>query len=213
MYERMAKLVEPGPHQAVVMFCDLHESGRLSRELSSSAYFKLVRRLWTGIDEVIADNVGIVGKHAGDGASAFFLVDDLGSPSGAARAALHATRQIHGVSSQVFKDVLGSSCRMKVGVHWGGNLYMGQLIPGGRLDVTALGDEVNEAARIQECARSGGTLASKQLLQQLTPGDAAGLGLDLDRLRFRVLSEMEGASSKAIRDAGGIAVADLEGPT
>jgi hypothetical protein len=51
MYERMAKLIEPGPHQAGILFCDLHESGNIARQLSTSAYFKLVRSLWTGIDD------------------------------------------------------------------------------------------------------------------------------------------------------------------
>ncbi|MDQ3939824.1 MAG: adenylate/guanylate cyclase domain-containing protein, partial [Actinomycetota bacterium] len=171
MYERMARLVKPGPRQAAVLFCDLHRSVRLSRQLPSVTYFKLVRSLWTGIDKAVADETGIVGKHAGDGASAFFLVEDLGSASKAAAAAIRAARRIHEISEHVFRDVLESGCMMKIGLHWGGSLYMGQLVPGGRLDVTALGDEVNEAARLQETAETHGTLVSKQLIEQLTPED------------------------------------------
>ena len=88
---------------------------------------------------------------------------------------------------------------------------MVQLVPGGRLDVTALGDEVNEAARIQETAASGETLASKQLIEQLTEEDAAGLGLDLEKLSYRPLAEIDRAPEKAVRDAGGLAVTSLEG--
>ena len=211
MYERMAKLVDPGSRQAAIVFCDLESSGSLSRRLSSAAYFKIVRRLWTTIDAVVAEHKGIIGKYAGDGATAFFLVDDLGSPSEAAAAGLRATRRIHELSHEVFRDVLESDCLMKVGVHWGGSLYMGQLVPGGRLDVTALGDEVNEAARIQETAAAGETLASKQLIEQLTEGDAAALGLDLEKLSYRPLAEIPGAPAKAVRDAGGLAVTSLEG--
>lgn len=206
MYERMAKLVDPGPRQAAILFCDLHNSGRLSRQLPSAAYFKLVRRLWRGIDAAIADDTGIVGKHAGDGASAFFLVDDLGSPSAAAAAALRAAGRIHEVSHGVFEDALDSSGLMKIGLHWGGSLYMGQLVPGGRLDVTALGDEVNEAARVQETAGAGETLATKQLVEQLTADDAASLGIDVEKLSYRPLSELDGVPEKAVRDAGGLAV-------
>ena len=210
MYERMANLVEPSPHQASILFCDLHASGRLSRELSSPAYFKLIRSLWTGIDEVIARNKGIVGKHAGDGASAFFLTDDLGSPSRAAHAALRAAREIHDISHNVFDSYGEGSCQMKVGVHWGANLFMGQLVPGGRLDVTALGDEVNEAARIQDCSLPHQTLASKQLLEQLSDDDAADLGIDIEKTRFRIVGDMESAPEKAKRDAGTIAVAPFD---
>ncbi len=211
MYERMAKLVDPGPRQAAVLFCDLQSSVRLSRQLPSAAYFKMVRRLWIGIDAAVAQHRGIIGKHAGDGASAFFLVDDLGSPSRAAAACLRAARQIHEVSRGVFREVLESDCLMKVGVHWGGSLYMGQLVPGGRLDVTALGDEVNEAARVQETAGAGETLATKPLVEQLDEDDADALGIDVEKLSYRPLADVEGASEKAARDAGGIAVTNQVG--
>ncbi|HYP24217.1 MAG TPA: adenylate/guanylate cyclase domain-containing protein [Actinomycetota bacterium] len=211
MYERMAKLVDPGPRQAAIMFCDLHGSGTLSRRLPSAAYFKLVRRLWRGIDAAVAEHSGIVGKHAGDGASAFFLVDDLGSPSAAAAAAIRAAARVHEISHGVFEDALESDCLMKVGLHWGGSLYMGQLVPGGRLDVTALGDEVNEAARIQETAGAGETLASKQLVEQLTTDEAAALGVDVEKLSYRPLAEIEGVPEKAARDAGGLAVTNQLG--
>ncbi len=206
MYERMAKLTEPGPRQAAILFCDLHHSGSLSRQLPSAAYFKLVRRLWSEIDAVVADEKGIIGKHAGDGASAFFLVDDLGSDSGAAAGTIRAARRIHDISESIFEEVTGTGCMMKLGLHWGGSLYMGQLVPGGRLDVTALGDEVNETARLEESAGPGETLVSKQLLERLTDADAASVGMDLEKLSYRLLSDLESASEKAVRDAGGLAV-------
>ena len=209
MYERMAKLTEPAPREAAIMFCDLHESGRLSRMLSSATYFKLVRRLWTGLDSVVAEECGVIGKHAGDGASAFFLVDDLGDASKAVRAAIHAARRIHRVGHEVFKEVFESPCQMRIGLHWGGSLYMGQLVPGGRLDVTALGDEVNEAARIQDCAGPHETLVSKQLLEQLTAEDAAALDVMLDRVSYKTIAEIEGVSEAAARDAGAIAVTQV----
>ena len=210
MYQRMAKLVDPQPQQASVLFCDLQGSGRVSRELSSAAYFRMVRRLWTGIDAAIAAECGIVGKHAGDGASAFFLAEDLGSPSRAAAAAIRAARRIHETSAEVFGDTVQSTCLMRIGLHWGGSLYMGQLVPGGRLDVTALGDEVNEAARVEESATPGTTLVTKQLLERLQPAEADSLGLDLEKMRFTVLADLETASEKARRDAGLLGVALID---
>jgi class 3 adenylate cyclase len=165
-----------------------------------------VRQLWTGIDSAVADETGIIGKHAGDGASAYFLVEDLGSPSAAAAAAVRASRKVHEIGEQVFAESLDSECLMKVGIHWGGTLFMGQLVPSGRLDVTALGDEVNEAARVQETAGPGETLVSKQLLEQLTPEDAAALGVDLEKVSYEPLSDKPTASQKAIKDAGTIPV-------
>lgn len=209
MYERMARLVEPTRHQAAVLFCDLHQSMRLSRQLPTAAYFKLVRALWTGIDQVVADETGIVGKHAGDGASAYFLVNDLGSPSQAAAAAVRAARRIHRVGEEVFRSQIGTECMMKVGIHWGSGLYMGQLVPGGRLDVTALGDEVNETARVEECAPPGSTLVTKSLLEQLEERDCAALGIEMASLTYTPLSDLETATAKGATDAGTLPVTRL----
>lgn len=190
MYERMAKLVEPAPREAAVLFCDLEGSTELSRSLPSAQYFQLIRNLWTQIDDLVAANSGIVGKHAGDGASAFFLVDDLSTPTAAATAAIRAARGIHERSEDIFGTVSDASCLMRIGLHWGSSLYIGQLVPGGRLDVTALGDAVNECARIQECAEPDQTLASKDLVERLTRDDAAAVGLDPEKVRYRLLADL-----------------------
>jgi class 3 adenylate cyclase len=99
---------------------------------------------------------------------------------------------------------------MRVGIHWGSSLYLGQLVPGGRLDVTALGDAVNECARIQECADPHETLASKALLERLSSDDAAAAGVDPDKVRYTPLSEVGNSSAKAVRDAGAIPVTPLQ---
>lgn len=152
----MANLQEPTQREGAILFCDLCQSAPLSRQLPTARYFKLVRGLWTGIDRVVADELGIVGKHAGDGASAFFLVENLGSRSRSATAAIRAARRIHEIVEEVAGDVIEGAGAMRVGIHWGAQLYIGQLVPGGRLDVAALGDDVNEGARIQEAAPPGG---------------------------------------------------------
>jgi len=216
MFERMSRLVEPGRKQAAVLFADLQASSALSRRLPSAAYFRLIRELTTAIDEVVGDNGGIVGKHAGDGVTAFFLAEDLGSPSEAARAAVTTAREISGLAKRVageLADEIGiietELCRINVGVHWGGRLYMGQLITGGRLEVTALGDAVNECARIQESAIDGEILASKSLIEHLTDSDAAALELDPDSVLYRTLAELPAASEKARRDASDLPVTPL----
>ncbi|HEX2196556.1 MAG TPA: adenylate/guanylate cyclase domain-containing protein [Actinomycetota bacterium] len=209
MYEGMAKLVEPSSREGAILFCDLQGSTDLARTLPSAQYFRLIRSLWTEIDALVARNHGIVGKHAGDGATAFFLVDDLGSPSDAAAAAIRTARGIHERSGETFGDALDTSCLMRVGLHWGSSLYIGQLVPGGRLDVTALGDPVNECARIQECAEPHQTLVSKELVERLSADDAAALGVDTEKVRYRPLSALANAGDKALATAGAISVTPL----
>lgn len=216
MYERMAKLVDPGRRRAAIMFADLESSGTLSRQMASAAYFRVVRELTTTIDRIVAKNLGVTGKHAGDGVSAYFLVDDLGSASAAAAAAIRAACEIRDRTRDIFEGAVpdpsaleAAEGRMNIGLHWGSALYMGQLVPGGRLDVTALGDEVNKCARIQECARDATILASKSLLEHLSEDDAAAVGVDPEKIVCRPLARWPTASEKGIRDAGGVAVTPL----
>lgn len=216
MFERMARLFEPGPRQAAILFADLQMSGALSRRLPSAAYFKLVRAITTAIDDVVVRHRGIVGKHAGDGVTAFFLADDQSSSSGAARAAIEAARDISVAAHDAAKAIGeetglfdGSDCLVNVGAHWGGHLYMGQLVTGGRLEVTALGDRVNECARIQQSASDGQALASKSLIEHLTDEDAGAIGIDPHGLLYRAVEQLVGADDKAKRDAGHVPVTVL----
>jgi class 3 adenylate cyclase len=100
-------------------------------------------------------------------------------------------------------------CELKVALHWGPSLYIGQVASRGRLEITALGDEMNEAARIEQSASGGMVLASKPLLERLDTDDAAALDLDPTRLAYRAVGDIEGVGEKAIRDAGTLAVADI----
>lgn len=210
MFERMARLQEPSRREAAILFVDLEQSTVLARHLPSATYFQLIRGLTSEIDRIVSAAGGVVGRHAGDGASAFFLADEAGSASLAARAAIEAAGSLSALGPRAAREIEteDASVRLNVGVHWGATLYMGQLT-GGRLEVTALGDEVNECARVQESARNGRVLATKDLLERLDDADAAGLGLDPADLSYTALSEIEGVSEKAMRDAGGLAVTAL----
>jgi class 3 adenylate cyclase len=205
MHERMDAVRTPTRRAASILFADLASSGELSRRLSSRGYFELIRELTDLIDSVVIKQGGIVGKHAGDGASALFLVEQLGrSESEAASAAVRAGRAIRDGGRGLGPDNV--EVRVNVGVHWGGTLMIGQVATGGRLEVTALGDEMNESARIESVATGGVALASKLLLERLEPDDSQDLGLDLDDMTYLTIAELDGSSDKAVRDAGSISV-------
>lgn len=216
-FKRMAALAEPARRSAAVVFVDIDSSATLSRRLPTRAYFELIRAMTTAVDDMVAARCGIVGKHAGDGASAFFLADDLGGDSAAARAALELVMALPRAVADAVSTLAAQGmavdpdrCRINIGAHWGGNLYMGQVVTGGRLEVTALGDEVNETARIEQVATGGEVLASKTLLERLDSSDAAALDLDPDTRPYELVGDRVEPSTKAWRDAGALAVTRLD---
>ena len=215
MFERMAALLEPARRAAAVLFADIEASGQLSRHLPTAAYFELVREIRTAVDAMVIERKGIVGKHAGDGVSAFFIAEQLDSESAAARAAVECGRAICDAAEAAGERVrekglsLEDNVRVNVGMHWGAALYVGQIVTDGRLEVTALGDEVNEAARIEQSAREGAVLASKGLIERLDSGDAQALDIDPATVTYRSIEELPGSDEKAVRDAGAIAVTDV----
>ena len=203
MFARMAELLHPARHETAILFADIQASSSLARHLSSQRWFELIRDFSTEADHAAISRTGIVGRHAGDGLSAFFLAEHAGSRAAACAAALEAGREIvdwrpPGTERRELK--------INAGVHWGGALYLGQVITGGRLEVTALGDEVNECARIQQSARDGALLASKPLVERLDPEHAQSFGLDPLTITYRTVGELPGVTPKAVRDAGGIPV-------
>jgi class 3 adenylate cyclase len=216
MFERMARIAQPGRRRAAILFADMQSSSALSRKLSSSAYFALIRRLFTAMDELVVHQGGIVGKHAGDGVTAFFLVDDFGTPSACAAGAIEAAHEVRISACRVAEEMAArtglfeaADCAINVGLHWGGTLFMGQVVTGGRLEVTALGDEVNEGARIQQTARDGALLASKALVERLSAEDGKRIGVDPEEVVYTTVNELPGADAKAMRDAGTLPVTEL----
>jgi len=166
----------------------------------------------TCIDDEIVERAGLVGKHAGDGATAFFLPEQHGGESAAARACVEAARAIGSRTAEIAdrSGLAVGDVVVRFGLHWGATLYVGRLLTSGRADVTALGDAVNETARIEACASGGRTLASKDLVERPEPADADALGLGAG-IRFTSLTDLPSATDKARRDAPSLAVCDLAG--
>jgi class 3 adenylate cyclase len=209
--ERMQRVANAGRRPAAMLFADLEASSPLARRLSTASYFALGRRLVREADQCVIDAGGLVGRHVGDGVVAFFLAETAGSESAAARACITAARSLRAAIGDVAvrSDLQPEDVVQRFGLHWGSTLYVGNISTGGRSEVTALGDEVNEAARIEACAGGGRALASKDLIERLEPDDAAALDLDPDRVTYTPLTDLDTATEKARRDAPAIAVCDV----
>jgi len=210
-FARMQSVAKAGRRPAAILFADLEASSPLARRLSTASYFTFGRRLARAADQCVIDAGGLVGRHAGDGVVAFFLAMNAGSESAAARACLVAARALRAAVADVAarSNLQPEDIVLRFGLHWGSTIYVGQIATSGRSEVTALGDEVNEAARIEACATGGRALASKALIERLNPDDAAELDIGPDDAIYTPLADLDTATEKARRDAPAIAVCDV----
>ncbi len=67
---------------------------------------------------------------------------------------------------------------------------------------------MNEAARIENAARGGVVLVSKDTIERLDATDAHSLRVGPDTLIYHTVAEIS-TNEKTVRDAGSIAVAEL----
>jgi class 3 adenylate cyclase len=212
LFERMLRLLQPARRSCAMLFADLDSSTLLARRLSTHAYFALVRRLTFRADRTVVDRGGIIGKHVGDGITAFFLAESAESESAAARACIESARALRedaAVAAGRSQIDDSNQVVLRIGLHWGASAYIGRLLTAGRTEVTALGDEINEGARIEACATGGRILASKGLIERLEPEDSSALRLDPLHMDYTPLADLSGAPDKARRDAPALSVAEL----
>jgi class 3 adenylate cyclase len=209
--ERMQSVERPDRRPAAILMADLEASSPLARRLSTAAYFTFTRRFVRAADQCVVDAGGIVGRHVGDGVVAYFLAETSGSESAAAAACITAARGLRNLVADIAQrsEIPESELSLRFGLHWGATLYVGRILTVGRSEVTGLGDDANEAARIEASAIGGRTLASKLLIERLTRADAEALGLDTTHMKYTPLAELSTATDKARRDAPSIAVCEL----
>jgi class 3 adenylate cyclase len=204
--ERVGQVIRSRRRPSAILFADLEASTPLARKLSGDAYFRLIRRIMRAVDELVVRNGGLVGRHVGDGLTAFFPAEQCGGDEPAARAAIRTARGLSAAVTAAASTVPNAGdVRINAGVHWGDTVRLGAVITAARFEVTALGEEVNEAARIEACATGGRLLASKALVERLDSDTIAELGIDPD-VSYEPLAEVDGAPEKARRDAPTVAV-------
>jgi len=140
-----------------------------------------------------------------------FWPKTAGSESAAARNCITAARglraAVDGVADRT--DLQPEDLVLRFGLHWGSTLHIGNITTGARSEVTALGNEVNEAARIEACATAGLVLASKDLIDRLGPDDADALDLRPNQLTYTALTDLATATDKARRDAPATTVREV----
>jgi adenylate cyclase len=143
-----------GSVDVAILFTDIVKFSPWALEAGDEAALELLREVATVEDQAIRDHGGSLVKRLGDGSMSVF-----GSANDAVRAALETQEGVREV------QVEGHTPSLRAGVHVGRPRRVGS---------DYLGVDVNIAARVGECAKSGETLVS----------DAAREGMDEEGFRF-----------------------------
>jgi adenylate cyclase len=175
--EEYARKLHAGAETAMSMlFADIRGSTPLAESMSAAEFKQLIDRFYTETTRVLTHSLAQIDKLAGDQVSGYYLPSYLGRDY--AKVAVEASQELLRVTGHA--DSGGPWAPVGVGVNTG-VAYFGTV---GReddmIDITALGDEVNVAARLASNAAAGEIVLSESTV--------AGASLDASALEKRTLA-------------------------
>jgi class 3 adenylate cyclase len=146
--------------QLTVLFCDLVDSTRLSRQLDPEDYREVVRAYQAAAAEVVQRFDGYIAQYLGDGLLVYFGYPQAHEDD-AQRAGRAGLEMVQGIASLHTRLTHDQSLRLavRVGIHTGAAV-VGAIGGGGRQEQLALGDTPNLAARLQGLAAANTVVVS-----------------------------------------------------
>ena len=162
-----------------MLFADVRGSTALSEQMSPTEFSQLINRFYNETTKLIVDEDGLVEKLAGDSVAAFW---------GAGFAGPGYVHRTIDVAQKLVRAMSRENIPIGVGVHSGVAFFGAMGEPGGLTEITAVGDEVNTAARLASKAAAGEILVSERALQEagLTTSDLEARSLELKGISERV---------------------------
>lgn len=164
-----AEPIRPGREEEIaVLFCDLRNFTALSEARLPYDMVFLLNRYFTMVGQAVEQAGGRLDKFIGDGAMALFGLDgdkDLASRN-ALKAAANILRNIETLNEELEKQ-FALRLRVVVGIHAGPSI-VGVMGYGAAKNLTAIGDTVNVASRLESAAKEFETaiVVSEPLLRQ-----------------------------------------------
>jgi adenylate cyclase len=159
-----------------MLFADVRGSTALSEKMSPSEFSQLINRFYTGSTKLIIEEDGLVEKLAGDSVAAFW---------GAGFAGPEYVRRTVKVAQNLSRAMERQGIPVGIGVHSGVAYFGAMGAADGLTEISAIGDEVNTAARLASKAASGEIILSEAALK--------AAGIDGSALESRSL-ELKGIS-------------------
>lgn len=173
----LSQAASPGrEREIVVLFCDIRHFTTLTEERLPFDIVFLLNRYFSIVGRAIEDQGGRIDKFIGDGVMALF---GLGaSPEDACRQALKAAAsivvEIDKLAAEL-ADELSMPLQIAIGIH-SGRAVVGSMGYGNVKALTAIGDTVNVASRLESAAKEFDTaLVFSQPVATLSGVDITGI--------------------------------------
>jgi adenylate cyclase len=153
--------------QVAILFVDIRNSTRFADSVPPFDVIHVLRRFYHHMERAVMDNGGYVACYTGDGLMALFGVEPSESaPLQAVLAGLDMLRSVKEDVQPYVKRLFQCPFRIGVGVHFG-DAVVGTVGGGLQERVTAIGDAVNIAHRVERANKRAGTefLVSEAVLR------------------------------------------------
>lgn len=154
-----------------ILFADVRGSTALSESMSPLEFSRMIGRFFTIASKFITESDGLVETLSGDAVSAFW---------GSGFAGPDYVRRTVDTAQVLAARMAKEQIPVGIGVHAGVAFFGSVGTPGGLTNITALGDEVNTAARLASHAAAGEIIISERALHEA--------GIDGSALESRTLS-------------------------
>lgn len=139
-----------------VFFSDIQGFTEISENLTPFDVMYLLNRYFAQVGEVIENNFGFIDKFVGDGLMAIFGIEDQeDAPLRAVNAGLQSLAVVDRMKP-FFESMYGIDFDVRIGVHWG-EAVIGSVGFPGHERLTAMGDVVNLASRVEAANKEAGT--------------------------------------------------------
>jgi adenylate cyclase len=149
----------PGGHEVEMsmLFVDVRGSTALSEQMTATEFSKLINRFYIESTNAIIQEDGLVEKLAGDAVAAFWGAGIAGRD--------YVARTIQAAQS-ILKIMDREKIPVGIGVHVGVAFFGAMGSVDGLVNISAIGEEVNTAARLASKANAGEIVISEKALQE-----------------------------------------------
>lgn len=183
----LSRLVAGERRVVTILFADLRGSTALAEHMEPEAVVRLLNDYVGALARCVLDRGGMVRQFLGDGLMAIFGAFESDGSDGAERA-LQATLDMRGAIRDVNRARATGDLSMRFGV----GIHTGQVVLGSigipqQAEITAFGDTVNTASRLQDLSKQFGvdSVLSAETAARLREGTAALCPLGSAEVRGR----------------------------